>query len=101
MPPPAMRLRKLVVHGFKSFADRTEFVFDSPVTGIVGPNGCGKSNVVDAFKWILGEQTAKSLGSDAMLDVLFDGAAARTLKRDECYFCFIKRFCLAFLPAPA
>ena len=77
MPPPAMRLRKLVVHGFKSFADRTEFVFDSPVTGIVGPNGCGKSNVVDAFKWVLGEQSAKSLRGDAMMDVLFNGAATR------------------------
>ena len=77
MPLPAMRLRKLVVHGFKSFADRTEFVFDSPVTGIVGPNGCGKSNVVDAFKWVLGEQSAKSLRGDAMMDVLFNGAATR------------------------
>ena len=77
MPIPAMRLRKLVVHGFKSFADRTEFVFDSPVTGIVGPNGCGKSNVVDAFKWVLGEQSAKSLRGDAMMDVLFNGAATR------------------------
>ncbi len=77
MPIPAMRLRKLVVHGFKSFADRTEFVFDTPVTGIVGPNGCGKSNVVDAFKWVLGEQSAKSLRGDAMMDVLFNGAATR------------------------
>jgi chromosome segregation protein len=77
MHPHAMRLRKLVVHGFKSFADRTEFAFDSPVTGIVGPNGCGKSNVVDAFKWVLGEQSAKSLRGDAMMDVLFNGAATR------------------------
>ncbi len=77
MRPHGMRLRRLVVHGFKSFADRTEFVFDSPVTGIVGPNGCGKSNVVDAFKWVLGEQSAKSLRGDAMMDVLFNGAATR------------------------
>ena len=73
----ALRLAKLTLHGFKSFADRTEFTFDDPVTGIVGPNGCGKSNVVDALKWVLGERSSKSLCGKEMIDVIFAGSAAR------------------------
>ncbi len=72
-----MRLAKLTLAGFKSFADRTDIPFGAPMTGIVGPNGCGKSNVVDAIKWVLGELSAKSLRGGAMMDMIFNGAATR------------------------
>ena len=72
-----MRLERLEISGFKSFSDRAELAFDEGVTAIVGPNGCGKSNVADAITWVLGEQSAKSLRGDKMEDVIFSGSDAR------------------------
>lgn len=72
-----MKIKRLEIHGFKSFCDRTSLTFPDPITAVVGPNGCGKSNIVDAVRWAMGEQSAKHLRGRAMEDVIFAGSESR------------------------
>ncbi len=73
-----MKLKSLEIKGFKSFADKTHVILDNPITGIVGPNGCGKSNIVDAIRWVIGEHKIKALRSDNLEDLIFNGSRTRS-----------------------
>src|SRR5688572_14663472 len=72
-----MRIKRVEIIGFKSFCDRAVINIDQPITAVVGPNGCGKSNIVDAIRWCMGEQSAKHLRGKAMEDVIFAGSETR------------------------
>src|SRR6202142_663726 len=72
-----MKIKRLEVIGFKSFCDNSVVQFNEPITAVVGPNGCGKSNIVDAIRWCMGEQSAKHLRGRSMEDVIFSGSESR------------------------
>ena len=76
-----MQLSKLEIKGFKSFADKVVINFDEGITGVVGPNGCGKSNVVDAIRWVLGEQKTSALRSEKMENIIFNGSSSRSAQQ--------------------
>ena len=76
-PRTPMRLSKIKLAGFKSFVEPTEFIIERGLTGVVGPNGCGKSNLVEALRWVMGESSYKNMRASGMDDVIFSGSGTR------------------------
>ena len=88
-----MQFKKLEINGFKSFSEKTTFLIQNGLTGIVGPNGCGKSNIVESFRWAMGETSAKSMRGSGMEDVIFSGTSNKASKNIAEVTIEVENFC--------